>query len=239
MTKDGLSCGSASIALLLGKMAYHAALLISSADLFLFKWQLIGTIAPVFRFFIAGGAAVHLALIIFFLLLMFSPNAVSSGCRAILRLLSKTRWARRSEEFEKKFSAQLALYRESADLLRKNPQTFWRTLPIPMLQVFLILSVPFFAAQALGLQGCAFSDLLALQAASMLAADSLPLPGGVGISETALLSFYGGIFGGSVLPAVLLCRLCGYYLPVLISGILLCALAPKKAPSFHSASDVL
>lgn len=239
MTKDGLSCGSASVALLLFNMTYHTALLIISAVLFLFKWQRITQIAPVFRFFIAGGAAVHAALILFFLLLMFSPNAVSSGCRAILRLLSKTRWARRSEGLGEKFSAQLALYRESAELLRKNPQIFWRTLPIPMLQVLLILSVPFFAAQALGLQGCAFPDLLALQAASMLAADSLPLPGGVGISETALLSFYGGIFGSSALPAVLLCRLCGYYLPVFISGVLLCALAPKKALRFHSASDVL
>lgn len=239
MTRDGLSCGSASVALLLFNMTYHTALLIISAVLFLFKWRLIGKIAPVLLFFIAGGAAVHTALILFFLLLMFSPNAVAGGCRTILRLLAKTKWARRAEGLEEKFSAQLTLYRESAELLRKKPQIFWKTLPIPMLQVLLILSVPFFAAQSLGIQECAFTDILALQAASILAADSLPLPGGVGISETTLLSLYSGIFGSSLLPAVLLCRLCGYYLPVLISGLLLCVLAPRKAPSFHSPANVL
>ena len=54
-----------------------------------------------------------------------------------------------------------------------------------------------------------------------VAVDMLPLPGGMGISETLFSSIFLPIFGAElVLPGMILCRGISYYTQLLISAIM-------------------
>ena len=50
----------------------------------------------------------------------------------------------------------------------------------------------------------------------------LPLPGGMGISESLYLVMFAPIFGESLLPAMLLSRGISYYAQMLISAVMTC-----------------
>ena len=63
--------------------------------------------------------------------------------------------------------------------------------------------------------------MILLQAMISVAVDMLPLPGGMGISETLFLSIFEPIFGVElVLPGMIVCRGISYYTQLVISGVM-------------------
>ena len=58
-----------------------------------------------------------------------------------------------------------------------------------------------------------------LQGSISVSVDMLPLPGGMGISETLFLAIFPPVFGELLLPAMVLSRGLGYYSELLISAI--------------------
>lgn len=59
--------------------------------------------------------------------------------------------------------------------------------------------------------------LITLQAVIAVSVDMLPLPGGMGISETLFLIIFAPVFGELLLPGMVLSRGLGYYSELLIS----------------------
>ena len=63
--------------------------------------------------------------------------------------------------------------------------------------------------------------MVLLQAMISVAVDMLPLPGGMGISESLFLSIFEPIFGVElVLPGMIVCRGISYYTQLVISGVM-------------------
>lgn len=70
------------------------------------------------------------------------------------------------------------------------------------------------------LSGFTLCDLIAAQVALTLCVESLPIPGGMGVTESGFLLIYASIFGSKlVVPALLLTRGLNYYTGLLIGGI--------------------
>ena len=61
--------------------------------------------------------------------------------------------------------------------------------------------------------------MLFLQAVISVSVDMLPLPGGMGISETLFLTIFTPVFGTLLLPGMVLSRGLGYYGELLISAL--------------------
>ncbi len=59
--------------------------------------------------------------------------------------------------------------------------------------------------------GTGFWTVLFLQAVISVSVDMLPLPGGMGISETLFLNIFVPVFGSLLLPGMVLSRGLGYY----------------------------
>ena len=57
-----------------------------------------------------------------------------------------------------------------------------------------------------------------LQAVISVSVDMLPLPGGMGISETLFLTIFQPVFGNLLLPGMILSRGLGYYGELFISA---------------------
>ena len=68
----------------------------------------------------------------------------------------------------------------------------------------------------------AFFAITLLQSMISVSVDMLPLPGGMGISETLYIRMFEPVFGDLLLPSMLLSRGLSYYGQMLISAIMTC-----------------
>ena len=75
---------------------------------------------------------------------------------------------------------------------------------------------------ALGFHGYSIITLTILQSVISVSVDMLPLPGGMGISESLYLVMFAPVFGEALLPAMLLSRGISYYAQMLISAVMTC-----------------
>ncbi len=240
MAKDGIPVGSASVALLMYNLSYHIGIIAVYSIIFLFRSSLIAEMIGAFKILLIAGLAVHAVLLLFFLAIIFRPQAIAFCGSILTKMLAKIRLIRHPERAEISLARQTAYYRKGAEYIKSHPVIFLRIQPITLLQLAVMFSVPFFVFTAFGLSGFNLLDLLALQASVTLIADAVPMPGGVGISEAAFSAVYAGIFGSAfLLPSVILCRMIGYYLPVAISGLLTLLLASRRKTRSGSGASIV
>ena len=76
--------------------------------------------------------------------------------------------------------------------------------------------------RALGLHEYGILTVTILQAVISVSVDMLPLPGGMGISETLYMVMFVPVFGPLLLPSMLLSRGISYYGQMLISALMTC-----------------
>lgn len=90
---------------------------------------------------------------------------------------------------------------------------------ITFVQRMAMFAVTWFVYKAFSLSGTGFWTVLFLQAVISVSVDMLPLPGGMGISETLFLTIFTPVFGTLLLPGMVLSRGLGYYGELLISAL--------------------
>lgn len=110
-------------------------------------------------------------------------------------------------------------YRNTAAYLKNNPFVIVKVIGITFIQRMALFAVTWFVYQAFGFHGTGFWEILFLQAVISVSVDMLPLPGGMGISETLFLNIFSPVFGGLLLPGMVLSRGLGYYGELLISAV--------------------
>ena len=116
--------------------------------------------------------------------------------------------------------ASMDTYRNTAAYLKNNPLVIVKVIEITFIQRMALFAVTWFVYQAFGLHGTGFWDILFLQAVISVSVDMLPLPGGMGISETLFLKIFPPVFGSALLlPAMVLSRGLGYYGELLVSAV--------------------
>ena len=137
-----------------------------------------------------------------------------------MKLLERFHLMRKKEGRLKKLEASMDTYRNTAAYLKNNPLVIVKVIEITFIQRMALFAVTWFVYQAFGLHGTGFWDILFLQAVISVSVDMLPLPGGMGISETLFLKIFPPVFGSTLLlPAMVLSRGLGYYGELLVSAV--------------------
>ena len=122
------------------------------------------------------------------------------------------------EERREKLDASMDTYRGTAVYLKEHMGVIVVVFGITFVQRMALFAATWFVYRAFGLSGTSFFDILFLQAVIAVAVDMLPLPGGMGISETLFLNIFRPVFGSLLLPGMVLSRGLGYYAELLISA---------------------
>lgn len=113
-------------------------------------------------------------------------------------------------------------YRAAATLLKQRPGLLPKLLGLTALQMLCLYLVPYVVYLGFGLSGRSAVELVGTQALLSLATGCLPLPGAVGAAEGAFLRGFEVFFpAGLITPAVLVSRGLSFYLPLLITGLVL------------------
>ena len=146
------------------------------------------------------------------LFLVFHPALARTILVLGLKTVEKLHLMKRKESRLKKLEASMEVYQNTAAYLGTHKMVLVNVLAITFAQRFALFAATWFVYRAFHLSGISFITIVLLQAVISVSVDMLPLPGGMGISETLFLKIFPPVFGSTLLlPAMVLSRGLGYY----------------------------
>ncbi len=223
MKKDGLDISVSSLVLMVVTVAYKAVLLILGGLAFVtqpvFVCEHLGNVIYILIY----GIVVNIAFITFLLMVIFKTSLARSCARTVTGWLGRWGVLKNPAESKKKVEQSLEKYHQAAVWLKGHKMAMFHVLWITMLQRMALFAVTWLVYRSFGLGDAGLWQIIALQTMISLSVDMLPLPGGIGASETSFIIMFEKVFGQSlVLPGMLLSRGISYYALVLISGAVTC-----------------
>ncbi len=181
--------------------------------------------------FIILGFTVQLAVTGLFLIVSFSKKVSDKLVRGIYWIMKKLRFVKEPEHKIRKLKREIRIFQQSSKDLMADKKKLVKIYLLVILQVMLILSVPYFIYFSLdmrqitinagGVPGNIF-DFICIQSFVLFTSNLVPLPGASGGAELAFSMYFGQFFiiGGvnKIKPAILLWRLCTYYASIVVSA---------------------
>ena len=218
MKKEKISIPVSTVILMIVTITYKLVLVVIGIGIAIFGrgflHKYLEGILPVFYL----GLALNIFCVTFMTILVFHPLLAKAIMVKGMKLLERLHLVKKKDGRLKKLEDSMDTYRNTAAYLKNNPLVIVKVIGITFIQRMALFAVTWFVYQAFGLHGTGFWEILFLQAVISVSVDMLPLPGGMGISETLFLNIFSPVFGGLLLPGMVLSRGLGYYGELLISA---------------------
>ena len=221
MSRDGMSPGKASFAILLNTIGYTAAIFAVGIAALCIDASLFGGINTVFaKILVIAGAVIQLSLLGLFIGCMFFGKAIIKLGNGLVSLLHKIKIIKNPDKWRAKIEDEVKKYGECRQILKEKPLAIFTTLFFNILQRVAQTLIPCFVCLAVD-PNAPFLDIFALQAFVLFGYNSTPLPGGVGAYEFLFMSIYAQLsYETSFLLLVLMIsRLFSYYLSMIWAGV--------------------
>ena len=219
MKKEKISIPVSTVILMIVTITYKLVLVVIGVGIAIFGrgflHKYLEGILPVFYL----GLALNIFCVTFMTILVVHPLLAKAILVKGMKLLERLHLMKKKEGRLKKLEDSMDTYRNTAAYLKNNPFVIVKVIGITFIQRMALFAVTWFVYQAFGLHGTGFWEILFLQAVISVSVDMLPLPGGMGISETLFLNIFSPVFGGLLLPGMVLSRGLGYYGELLISAV--------------------
>ena len=218
MKKEKISIPVSTVILMIVTITYKLVLVVIGIGIAIFGrgflHKYLEGILPVFYL----GLALNIFCVTFMTILVFHPLLAKAIMVKGMKLLERLHLVKKKDGRLKKLEDSMDTYRNTAAYLKNNPFVIVKVIGITFIQRMALFAVTWFVYQAFGLHGTGFWEILFLQAVISVSVDMLTLPGGMGISETLFLNIFSPVFGGLLLPGMVLSRGLGYYGELLISA---------------------
>ncbi len=219
MSRDGMSGGAATFALILNIIGYTAAIIILGAAAFIINSAMFADFASFTKILIIVGAVIQLVLLAFFIACMFCSRAMLKCGNGIISLLGKIRIVKDIEKWRGKWSGAIERYRGSFSVIKKHGWLFPVVIFINVLQRASQILITCFVCKAV-VADVPFIDIVVMQTYVTLGYNSIPLPGGVGAFEYIYLQVFTLRFDKAFLiVAMMVTRAISYYISLIFSGI--------------------
>lgn len=220
MKKDGINASVSVPVLILVTITYKLVLVLYGIVVFLLRpagvmaalepviwWCWLGLVLN--ALFVAGA-----------LVLIFRPEAVERCLRLGLRLWERLSRGNKLEQRMERLQVWMGKYRSVSYCFQSHWGMILRITALTVLQRSTLFAVTYVALRSFGIAGISLGTAIVLQAMISLGTDLLPLPGGMGASETMFLWIFSALCGAEqVLPVLLVSRGISYYGQLLISAV--------------------
>lgn len=219
MHKDDIPVAVSSVVLAIVTITYKLVLIVAGLGVMLLRpARIMVYLDPV-----AGLVWLGIGLNIFFVallfMLVFKPDLLRGIARKIFVIWHRFRPAKNLKKESLKLEKAIEQYEGSAEFYLKHKHVIVHVFFVCVVQRFLLFLVTWFTYQSFSLSGHSMVEVTSLQAMISVAADMLPLPGGMGVSETMFLSVFEPVFGSDyVLPGMMISRGISYYVQLVLSA---------------------
>ncbi len=219
MKKDGWDLSVSTLILMIVTVGYKFVLVFIGAVIFVFHHGLVTRYLGGTMFFFYLGMALNVICVLGMLVLIFEPSLAKRGAVWGLRTLQKLHIMKSKKDREIRLVQSMERYHAAAQYFREHKIVIFNVFLLSLFQRLCLFFVTYLAYRAFGLKGASPVDIVMLQAAISIGVDMLPLPGGIGASESLFTIIFKPIFGSSlVLSGMLLSRGISYYGLLLISA---------------------
>ena len=216
--KRGVPSGYSSSALAVKFFCYQAGLLIPAAVLWITHASFAAEHIAASQWFIGIGFAVNSLTIVAVILLAISRDLVRGIITLFLNIASKLRIVKDLSRSASRMDAALNDFHASVQMILHHPLQLIFLILLSSVQVCGLISILYFAARAVGVDGYSYGQLVTLAYLLFIGASFTPLPGGSGAQEGGFYLFFQNIFpSDKLLGGLLLWRFFNYYLPLLLT----------------------
>lgn len=236
MQKDGINLTISSLVLLIVTIAYKFVLVFIGILCFIFARHWLDDYMgdTIFLFYL--GIFLNVLCITGMLFLVFSKRLATNLLQKSAILLETCRILKKREDRMEQIENYMVSYHEAAKFIHENTLILLPVFFITLFQRIALFFVTYLVYLAFGLGGAKAATIIILQAVISLSVDMLPLPGGMGASESLFLVIFNRIFGERlILPAMLISRGISFYILLLVSALvtLYTRIAVRKKWRFH------
>ena len=213
MKKDKLPIPVTTLVLMIVTITYKAVLVVIGLVICLFGGG-----------FLRGylGVGLNVFCVTFMMILVFAPGLAKWIMVTGLKLIEHIRILKPRKSRLEKLEASMDQYHETAAFWASHKRVILNVFLITFVQRCILFTVTYWVYRALGLHSYGILTITILQAVISVSVDMLPLPGGMGISETLYMVMFVPVFGSLMLPSMLLSRGISYYGQMLISAVMTC-----------------
>ena len=222
MKKDRLPIPVTTLVLMIVTITYKAVLVVIGGVMCIFGHGFLVRYMGELIWVFYVGVALNVFCVALMLVLVFAPGLAKWIMVKGLALLERFRLLRPKATRLEKLEASMDLYHETAAFWAGHKGIIFNVFVITFVQRVILFTVTYWVYRALGLRGCDIFTITVLQAVISVSVDMLPLPGGMGISETLYMVMFVPVFGEVLLPSMLLSRGIAYYGQLLLSAVMTC-----------------
>ena len=219
MRRDGIPAAVSTVVLAIITITYKSVLVFIGLMITIFRPQRVMACLADVEPLLYIGMGLNVIAITLLLLAVFKPSLLERFAGWLLRLVQRVRPFQDPQKVMQRVQSSLSQYRGTAAFFKKEPRIILTVFLITLVQRFCMFSVAWFTYRAFGLSGESAVTVMVLYGMISVAVDMMPLPGGMGISETLFTAIFTPVFGPDfVLPGMILCRGISYYTELLLSA---------------------
>ncbi len=221
MRKDDVPVAVSTVVLAIVTITYKLVLVVIGCLVMLLRPPGIMSYLEGVEGLVYLGLALNVGAIAILLLLVFKPSIVRSCARTVLGWIGRIRPFRNPDKINAKLDSMMNQYAGTADYYREHKLVMVNVFVLTFMQRAFLFLVTWLTYKAFGLSGERLFTIVTLQGMISVVVDMLPLPGGMGISETLFLQIFLPIFGSElVLPGMIISRGISYYTQLLLSAVM-------------------
>ena len=218
MKRLSIPISISGIVMMLVTITFKKVLLILYGVIWLLDPELLILYFGDVQFFVVLGVFLNVCGIAGLLALVLEPEFVRRIVNGIVAILQKTKFKKKAKKIKLKADLALENYHEASVYIKKNLKVVFHVQLLAMIQRMFQFCIPVFVYLGLALSGTAWLRIAGIQSVISLAADMLPVPGGMGISEFLFQNAFEPVFGEELLTGLVLSRGISYYAQLLISA---------------------
>ena len=218
MVRDGINLSYVTLTMLLTNVAYQFVVIFYAFFMFILRFGFVIQNVSGMWGLVLYGVVANFAVIIALIFMFFSKSFAEKVCKWAVGIGVKLHIVKNCEAALAKVDKQISEYRAGANEIRNNPRLIIYIVVITVLQMSSLYLIPYAVYKGFGLGGISAFDILALQAVLYVAVSFVPLPGAVGVTETAFVGIFAALFGQLVIPGMLVSRAINFYSVLFVSG---------------------
>ena len=226
MKKDNISIAVSVPVLIVVTITFKAVLIVYGLFVLLIRPAgLITLLQPVIGWCWLG-LALNVLFVTFLFLMIFKPILIERPALALVRWYAGKKHPEKAAAWGEWVQDGICRYSSVAGYFKAHRNIIYSVFAITFVQRSLLFFVTYLAYRSFGLGAAGAPTVVTLQAMISVAVEMLPLPGGMGITESMFLKIFSPICaGGATLPVLIVSRGISYYAQLIISA-LFTAFAP-------------
>lgn len=219
MRKDRIPVAVSTVILAIVTITYKLVLVVIGLAVMVIRPSgVIGYLDQV-QWLIYLGLILNVVCILAFIAMIFDQNLVRKMMEFCMKILTRIHLIRDPQKLYQRLERVLEQYQGTAEYFSDHKEAVIHAFLITFIQRLALFSVTWLCYRSLHLEGTSAFTVITLQAMVAVAVDMMPLPGGMGISETLFMVIFLPVFGNQQLHAgMILSRGISYYTQLLISG---------------------